>query len=101
MNYQMLLECHAVGTAITKQEALLLELELDSQIASIKVSRTQGCIEIAPNHICEAAFVCNGSFWITCLAAVLDQLNPVAVGTKARGATVFDELIDNGYLAID
>ena len=97
MNYQMMLECHAAGTAITKKEAQLLDLELDSQIASIKVSRTQGCIEIAPDHICEAASVCKGSFWITCFAAVLDQINPVPIGNKARGATVLDEIENNGY----
>ena len=101
MNYQMLLECHAAGTAITKQEAVILDLELDSQIASIKVSRTQGCIEVAPDHICKAALVCKGSFWITCFAAVLDQINPVPMGTKARGATVFDALIKNGYVVMD
>ena len=94
----MLLECHAAGTLISQDEAHLLDLELHSQISSINVSRTQGCIEIAPNHICNAVFVCEGSFWITCLAAVLDQLIPVATGKKARGATVFDELINNRYL---
>ena len=98
MNYQMLLECHAAGTAITKKEAVILDLELDSQIASIKVSRTQGCIEIAPEHICQSALVCKGSFWITCFAAVLDQINPVPMGAKARGATVFEELEKNGYV---
>ena len=98
MNYQMLLECHAAGTAITVREAQLLDLELDSQIASIKVSRTQGCIEVAPDHICQSAGVCKGSFWITCFAAVLDQVTPVSAGKKARGATVFDELINNRYL---
>ncbi len=101
MNYQMMLECHASGISITKQEAQLLDLELESQIASIKVSRTQGCIEKAPNHICVAAHVCKGSLWITCLAAVLDQINPLATGVKARGATVFDELERNGYLMLD
>ena len=97
----MLIECHAAGTAITRQEADLLDLELDSQIASIKVSRTQGCIEIAPDHICKSALVCKGSFWITCFAAVLDQVNPVPMGTKARGARVFDELVKYGYVVTD
>ena len=97
----MLLECHAAGTTITNQEAKVLELELDSQIASIKVSRTQGCLEVAPEHICQAAFVCKGSLWITCFASVLDQINPVSIGNKARGAKVFDELVKNGYLIID
>ena len=100
MNYQMLLECHAAGTAISKQEAQLLDLELESQIASIKVSRTQGCIEVAPDHICKTAHVCLGSFWITCLAAVLDETIPVIIGRKARGANVFDELVRNGYLVV-
>ncbi|KGG14162.1 MULTISPECIES: hypothetical protein [Prochlorococcus] len=97
MNYQMLLECHAHGTTITKQEAKLLELELDSQIASIKISRSQGCVKTAPDHICQAASVCKGSLWITCFAAVLDQVSPVPIGGKARGAKVFDELVSNGY----
>ena len=101
MNYQMLLECHAAGTEIDKKEAELLDLELYTQIESIKKSRTQGCIQIAPDHICNAALVCKGSYWITCLAAVLDQITPVANGEKARGATIFDELVSNGYLAAD
>ncbi len=97
MNYQMLIECHTAGTPITKQEAQLLDLELESQIESIKVSRTQSCMEVAPAHICEAADVCKGSCWITCLAAVLDQVHPVPMGNKARGAKVFDELVENNY----
>tara|TARA_Y100001968_G_C19296292_1_gene686807 strand:- start:287 stop:592 length:306 start_codon:yes stop_codon:yes gene_type:complete len=101
MNYQMLLECHSVGAEITEQEAALLDIELYTQIESIKVSRNQGCIEIAPDHICKAALVCSGSFWMTCLAAVLDQISPVKLGTKARGAKVFDELMENGYLKPD
>ena len=101
MNYQMFLECHAAGTVITKNEAHILDLERESQIASIKVSKTEGCIEVAPDKICKAARVCNGSFWITCLAAVLDQIVPIAIGAKARGARVFDELVGNGYLVAD
>ena len=101
MNYQLLLECHSQGTEITKQEAELLDLELYSQIESIKVSRTQGCLEIAPDHICKTSQVCKGSIWITCLAAVLDQVSPVKMGTKATGAQVFDELVKNCYLETD
>ena len=101
MNYQMMLEWHAAGTTITEREAKQLDLELDSQLASIRYSRTQGCIEVAPKHICEAAHVCEGSLWITCFAAVLDQINPVPVGKKARGPKVFDELINNGYVVFD
>ncbi len=98
MNYQLLLECYAEGTDITSQETELLDLELYSQIESIKVSDSQGCMQIAPKHICKKGLVCEGSLWITCLAAVLDQLSPLPIGQKSRGATVFDELVENGYI---
>ena len=101
MNYQLLLEWYAEGTDITEEEAKLLDLELYSQIESIKVSRTQGCMKIAPKHICKAALVCEGSAWITCLASVLDKCSPPSLGQKAKGAIVFDELVRQGYVIID
>ena len=101
MNYQLLLEFHAQGIKINKTEAELLDLELYSQMQSIKVSRTQGCLEIAPDYICKVSCVCKGSLWITCLAAVLDQIVPVPFGTKARGAKVFDALQLNGHVITD
>ncbi len=57
MNYKILLESYAAGEGINKDEISLLELELDSQLESIKFSRTQGCTEKAPKHICTAAQV--------------------------------------------
>ena len=99
MNYQLLLECHSEGTEITQQEIELLDLELYSQIESIKVSFKQGCTEVAPNHICQKALVCEGSFWITCLAAVLDALKPKPTGSKARTEIVLDELNRQAFYA--
>ncbi len=101
MNYQLLLEYYAQGTKINQKEAELLDLELYAQIESIKVSRIQGCLETAPDHICNAALVCKGSLWITCLAAVLDLVKPSPLLTKARGAQVHDSLLMNGYLSND
>ena len=86
---------------MTMDELQMLEIELDTQIESIKVSRTQGCLKIAPKHICQAALVCGGSTWITCLAAVLDKCLPPSIGQKAKGAIVFDELVRQGYFIID
>ena len=100
MNYQMLPECYDKGVTISEAEAELLDIELYSQLESIKVSKSQGCTEIAPDHICNCTMVCKGSYWITCLAALLDKLIPPALGSKARGAIVFDELIKNGYLTL-
>ena len=101
MNYQMLLEYYSTGVALSNQELKMLDIELYTQIESIKVSRTQGCIEIAPKHICKATLVCEGSFWITCLASLLDKLSPQALGNKTRGAKVFDTLIQHNYIVID
>ncbi len=86
---------------MTQDELQMLEIELDTQIESIKVSRTQGCLKIAPNHICKSVLVCEGSTWITCLAALLDKCLPPRLGHKAKGAIVFDELFRQGYIITD
>ena len=99
MNYQLLLECYSSGSEMTKDELQMLEIELDTQIESIKVSRTQGCLKISPKHICKAAHVCDGSTWMTCLAAVIDRCSPPSIGKKAKGAIVFDELVRLNYFA--
>jgi len=101
MNYQLLLECYASGSEMSEDELQMLEIELDTQIESIKVSRTQGCLKIAPKHICNAALVCDGSYWITCLASVLDRCSPPSLGQKAKGAIVFDELVRQGFVITD
>ena len=98
MNYQLLLECYSSGSEITKDELQMLDIELETQIESIKVSGTQGCLKIAPKHICKGALICEGSAWITCLAAVLDKCSPPSLGSKTKGAIVFDELVRQGYL---
>ena len=98
MNYQLLLECYSSGSKMTKDELQMLEIELDTQIESIKVSRTQGCLQIAPKHICEAMLVCEGSAWITCLAAFLDKSTPPPISTKTRSGKLLDELIRSGYI---
>ena len=101
MNYQLLLECYASGSKMSQDELQMLEIELDTQIESIKFSRTQGCLKIAPKQICKAALVSEGSAWITCLASVLDKCSPPSLGHKAKGALVFDELVRQGYLITD
>ena len=94
----MLLECYSSGTRITEKESMLLEIELFTQIKNIKINKKQSCTEVAPDHICKATLVSRGSFWITCLAVLLDQVSPQPQGMKSRGERVFDELMENGYL---
>ena len=98
MNYQILLETYSAGEGFNKDELSLLELELDSQLESIKCSHTQGCTGKAPKHICEAAQVCEGSSWNKCFASILDKANPPSLKKKSRGAKVIEVLLDNNYL---
>ena len=46
-------------------------------------------------------FFCDGSSWITCLDAVLDNCLPPSIGQKAKGAMVFDELVRHRYFVTD
>ena len=57
MNYQLLLECYSSGSEMTKDELQMLEIELDTQIESIKVFLTQACLKISPKQIFQAAKV--------------------------------------------
>tara|TARA_Y100001968_G_scaffold22215_1_gene17564 strand:+ start:129 stop:431 length:303 start_codon:yes stop_codon:yes gene_type:complete len=98
MNYQILLESYAAGENISEDELQLLELELDTQLENIKISRSQGCTEEAPKHICEAAQVCEGSSWITCFASILDKSYPPSLGIKSRGVKVVEKLQNNNNL---
>ena len=95
MNYHILIESYAAGEWINKDEISLLELVLDSQLESIKFSRTKGCPEKAPKHICVAAQVCKGSSWLTRFASILDKANPLSLGNKSRREKVIYALIDN------
>ena len=85
MNYQILLESYTAGEGINKDNLLLLELELDSQLESIKFSRTQGCTGKAPKHICEAAQVYEGSTCIASFDSILDKENPLSLWKNSRG----------------
>ena len=92
MNYQILLENYASGSEITKDELSLLSIELDAQIANVKISPNQACMQVAPKYICIAALVCEASTWIVCLAAILDKCSPPLLGQKAKVTAVFEAL---------
>ncbi len=79
----------------------MLEIELYSQIKTINLASEQGCLEKAPDHICEKTLVIPNSFWITCLAAALDILDPPLLESEKRVNKVFKELAKNDSLKID
>ena len=72
MNYQLLIESYAFGSALSEQEIKLLSLELETQIMNINISTEFGCFKSAPNHICEGLNLKKDTYWIMCLAEILD-----------------------------
>ena len=92
MNYQLLIESYSFGSNLSESEINLLILELDTQILNLSFSIDIGCLESAPTHICGCLNLRKGSFWITCLAEVID-LHQTNKRVKTYGSKVYDELL--------
>ena len=91
MNYQLLIESYSFGTTLSKQEIELLSLELETQILSLDISSEKGFLASAPTHICKGLNLRKGTFWISCLAEVIDKHKPLK--GKTNGAKIYDELL--------
>ena len=92
MNYQLLIESYSFGTTLNKQEIELLCLELETQILNLDNLFEKGFLDSAPLHICKGLNLRKGTFWISCLAEVIDKNKPLKYG-KTNGARIYDELI--------
>ena len=97
MNYQLLIESYSFGTPLTEQEIELLSLELETQIININISIDLGCIKTAPYHICERLNLKKDTFWIMCIAEILDLHKPPQFG-KTKSVEVFDLLLEKGLV---
>ena len=97
MNYQLLVESYSFGTPLSQSEVNLLKIELDTQILNLDISYNIGCLDSAPAHICRGLNLTKGSFWITCLAEVID-LHQIKKTGKTNGAKVYDELLRHGLV---
>ena len=95
MNYQLLIESYSFGTALSKQEIELLSLELETQIMNINISTEFGCFKSAPSHICEGLNLKKNTYWIMCLAEILDLHKSPKLG-KTKSVEVFDILLEKG-----
>ena len=95
MNYQLLIESYSVGTDLSEQEIELLSLELETQIININISTEFDCFKSAPSHICERLNLIKGTYWIMCLAEIIDLHKPPASG-KTKSVEVFDLLLEKG-----
>ena len=97
MNYQLLIESYSFGTQLSKEEIALLTLELETQIININISTDFACFKSAPSHICKALNLRKGTFWIMCLAQILDLHKPLKSG-KTKSVEVFDLLLKKGLV---
>ena len=97
MNYQLLIESYSFGTPLSKEEIALLTLELETQIMNINISTDFACFKSAPSHICKALHLRRGTYWIMCLAQILDLHIPFKVA-KTKSAEVFDLLLKKGLV---
>ena len=97
MNYQLLIESYSFGTSLSEQEIELLSLELETQIMNINVSTDFGFFKSAPSHICECLNLKKDTYWIMCLAEILDLHNPPQFG-KTKSVEVFDLLLKKGLV---
>ena len=97
MNYQLLIESYSFGTSLSEQEINLLSLELETQIMNINISTEFGFFKSAPTHICEALNLKKDTYWIMCLAEILDLHKPPKFG-KTKSVEVFDLLVEKGLI---
>ena len=97
MNYQLLIESYSLGSILSKQEIELLNLELETQIMNINISTEFGCCKSAPSHICEGLNLKKDTYWIMCLAEILDLHQPPNFG-KTKSVEVFDLLLEKGLV---
>jgi len=97
MNYQLLIESYSLGLSLSEQEIQFLCLELETQIMNINISTEFGCFKSAPSHICEGLNLKKDTYWIMCLAEILDLHNPPRFGKK-KSVEVFDLLLEKGLV---
>ena len=97
MNYQLLIESYCFGTTLSNQEIELLSLELETQIMNMNISTDFGCFKSAPAHICKVLNLRKGTFWIMCLAEILDIHKPPKIG-KRKSVKLYDLLLEKGLL---
>ena len=97
MNYQLLIESYSFGADLSDQEIKLLSLELETQIMNINISTEFPCFQSAPPHICEGLNLKKNTYWIMCLAEILDLHKPQKFG-KTKSVEVFDLLLKKGLV---
>ena len=97
MNYQLLIESYCFGSDLSEQEIELLSLELETQIMNINISTEFDFFKSAPTHICEGLKLKKDTYWIMCLAEIIDLHKSLKLG-KTKSVEVFDLLLEKGLV---
>ena len=97
MNYQLLIESYSFGTPLSNREIEHLVLELDTQLRNLRITIEIDCLKSAPIYICKGLKLKKGTYWITCLAEVIDRHKKPLNG-KTKGAEIFDKLLQHGLV---
>ena len=97
MNYQLLIESYSFGARLSEQELELLCLELETQILNINISTEFDFFKSAPSHICDGLNLKKNTYWIMCLAEIIDLHKPPKFG-KTKSVEVFDLLLEKGLV---
>tara|TARA_B100001778_G_C18346784_1_gene520108 strand:- start:242 stop:541 length:300 start_codon:yes stop_codon:yes gene_type:complete len=97
MNYQLLIESYSFGTTLSNQEIEILSLELENQIMNMNISTDFCYFKSAPTHICKCLNLRKGTFWIICLAEILDIHKPTKIG-KTKSLKVYELLLEKGIV---
>ena len=97
MNYQLLIESYSFGTTLSNQEIEILSLELENQIMNMNISTDFGYFKSAPTQICKCLNLRKGTFWIICLAEILDIHKPTKI-RKTKSLKVYELLLEKGIV---
>ncbi len=65
---------------------------------SLENADSKNIPSIAPAIVCDKAGVERGSYWISCNAAILDKIRPLA-DPRSRSTRIFDALNQSGLIA--
>ena len=83
---------------LNNEQLEYLELVLKASIQKIKFTGIEPVIAI--NKICDAALISHGSYEISCIASILDMLQPTKKNME-RKTKVFNALCNAGLIVTD
>ena len=98
MTPSLVLMDYVTRKTLNKEQLEYLELVLKASIQKLKFTGVEPAI--ADNKICDAALISRGSYEISCIASILDMLQPNEKKME-RKKKVFNALCNSGLIVTD